>query len=157
MARGDIHWFNRAGLDGFKKVYDLSADSIKLGIITNGNAPSVNTPNPTWGANGSTNLSLDQVTTNSGGYSGPIALASVTFTQSANIPTLAANSIVIPQDSGNGFTNAYWAPLYDDTHANKPAFAYVDLGGPVGNQNGPVNINFNSSAVSGPILTTTAS
>jgi hypothetical protein len=156
MARGDIHWFNRAGLDGFKKVYDLSADTIKLGIITSANAPTVNTPDPAWGANGSTNLSLDQVTTNAGGYSGPITLASVTFSQVANIPTLAANSVVIVQDSGNGFTDAAYGALFDDSHANKPAFAFIDLGGPVGNQNGPVNINFNSSAVSGPILTTTA-
>jgi len=156
MARGDIHWFNSAGLQGFKKFYDLSSETLKLGIVNGANVPTVNTPNPAWGANGTINFSADQVTTNAGGYSGPITLASVTFTQVANLATLAANSVVIAQDSGNGFSNANFGIMYDDTHANKPAFAFVDLGGPIGNANGPVNINFNSSAVSGPILTTTA-
>ena len=156
MARGDIHWFNYGGLLIGKKLADLSADALKLGIVNGANVPTVNTPNPAWGANGTVNFSADQVTTNAGGYSGPIALASVTFTQVGNLATLAANSTVIVQDSSNGFANANYGIFYDDTAANKPAFAFIDLGGPVGNQNGPVNINFNSSAVSGPILTTTA-
>jgi hypothetical protein len=155
MARGDIHWFNSSGLNGFKKAYDLSADALKCGIVTGANIPTVNTPNPAWGANGSQNFLLDQVALGTG-YSGPIALAATTFTQVANIPTLAANSLVIPQDVASGFANANFGILYDDTHANKLAFAFLDLGGPVGNANGPVNINWNSSAVSGPIVTTTA-
>jgi hypothetical protein len=156
MARGDIHWFNSSGLNGFKKAFDLSADVVKIGIINGANIPTVNTPNPAWGANGSTNFSLDEVVHNGAAYVGPITMNSVTFTQVANIPTFAANSVVIAQDLASGFTNGNFGVMYSDTHANKLCFAFLDLGGPVGNQNGPININWNSSAVSGPILTTTA-
>lgn len=156
MTRGDIHWFNRAALDGYKKVYDLSADTLKLGIITAANAPTLNSANPCWGNGGTVDFSIDQVVSNGTGYTGPVTLASVTFTQVANIPTLAANSVVIPQDLASGFTNAGYGILYSNTAAQKQAFAYIDLGSPVGNMNGPVQINFNSSLVSGSILTVTA-
>lgn len=155
MTRGDIHWFNRTAFDAYAKRYDLSADTAKLGIITSANAPTLNSPDPCWGANGSINFSLDQVALGVA-YTGPITLASKTFTLVANIPTLAANSVLIAQDAASGFSNAAYGIFYDDTAANKPCFGWIDLGGPVNNANGPVQINFNSSLVSGPILTVTA-
>lgn len=154
MARGDIHWFAQALLDIGKKKHDLSADTLKLGIVSNAPVPTINTPNPFWGAGGGgTDFSANQVALATG-YAGPITLAAVTFALSANVPTLTANSVSIAQDAG-GFANGAYGVVFNDTAANKPAVGFVDLGGPVGNQNGPLAINFNSSAVSGPALTIT--
>lgn len=154
MARGDVHWFAQALLDGFKKKHDFSADTVKLGIVSNLPALTVNIANPFWGSSGGgTDLSANQVALATG-YAGPVALASVTWSEVANVPTFAANSVSVAQDAG-GFSNGAFGVIYNDTAANKPAFAFVDLGGPVGNQNGPLAINWNSSAVSGPILTIT--
>lgn len=154
MARGDVHWFAQALLDGFKKKHDLSADSIKIGIVNNAPVPTVNTPNPFWGSSGGgTDLSANQVAAATG-YTGPITLGSPTWVETANVPSFAANSVSIAQDAG-GFANGSYGIIYNDTAANKPCVGFVDLGGPVGNQNGPLAINWNSSAVSGPIFTIT--
>lgn len=151
MARGDIKWFADALLKMGQEVHQLSADQIALGIVTNVPVPSMNTPVPTWGANGTTDLSANQVALGTG-YAGPIPLASVTWALAANVPNLSANSVVIPQDLASGFANASYGVFFNDTAANKPCIGFLDLGGPVGNQNGPVNINFNSSAVAGPVF-----
>ena len=151
MARGDIHWFNRALLDSGLKLHNLATDVIKMGIVTNGNVPTANTPDLRWGAGGTGNAVLDQVPLATG-YAGPITLAGVTFTQVANIPTLTANVANVPQDA-SGFTTGYYGIIYNDT-ANQRAIAFLDLGGPVGNANGPIDIDWNGAANS--ILTLTA-
>jgi len=153
MARGDIHWFNRALLDAGKKLHDLSSDAIKLGIVTSANVPTANTPDPRWGSGGTTNFSTNQVATATG-YSGPVTLASVTFTQVSNIPTFAANVVTVPQD-GSGFTDGAYGIMYNDTDSGKRAVAFLDLGGPIGNANGPIDIDWNGAG--NVILTLTAS
>lgn len=140
MARGDIHWFNRALFDLGKKLHDLGADTLKLAIISNVVAPDVNTPDPRWGAAGSTNLSSNQVAAATG-YTGPIALTSVSWTQVSNIPTLRAAVPVIPQDAA-GFANGWWGVIYNDTDAGKRCLCFVDLGGAVGNVNGPLTVDW---------------
>jgi hypothetical protein len=153
MARGDIHWFNRALLDMGKKLHDLSADTLKLGIITNGVTPDVNTADPRWGAGGSTNLSSSQVATGTG-YAGPITLTGTSWAQQSNIPTLRAAVVTVPQDAA-GFSNGYWGVIYNDTDPGKRAIAYVDLGGPVGIVNGPLTADWNGA--NNDVLTNSAS
>lgn len=153
MARGDIHWFNRALLDCGKKLHDLSADTLKLGIVDNTTVPGVNTADPRWGAGGTTDLSANEVATATG-YAGPITLASKTFTQVSNIPTLRADVVTIAQDA-SGFTDAYWGVIYNDTDTGKRALAYVDLGGPIGNVSGDAIIDWNGAT--NDILTLSAS
>jgi len=153
MARGDIHWFNRALFDAAKKLHDLSSDALKLGIVNNTTAPTVNTADPRWGSGGTTDFSANQVATATG-YTGPISLTTVTFTQVSNIPTLRADIVTIPQDAG-GFSNGYWGIIYNNTDAGKRALAYVDLGGAVGNVNGPIDIDWNGAT--NDILTLSAS
>ena len=143
MARGDIHLFNRALLDAGKKLHDWSADTLKMGIVNNTTVPTVNTTDPRWGSGGTTNFSSNQVTPATG-YSGPITLASVTFTQVSNIPTLRASIVTVAQDA-SGFTDGYWGIIYNDTDSGKRAIAYVDLGGAVGNVDGPIDIDWNGA------------
>jgi hypothetical protein len=150
MARGDVKWFASALLELGQEVHTLQGDDIQLGIVTNLPVPTVNTPGPCWGAGGTTNLSSNQVALATG-YTGPIALAAETWALAANVPNFSANSVVIPQDAA-GFANGAYGIIFNNTATNKQCLGFIDLGGPIGNQNGPININFNSSAVSGPIL-----
>lgn len=146
MARGDVHLFanfQQKALSGVS--FNLATDTLKLGIINNTVAPSVTTPDPRWGAGGATDFSADQVATGTG-YTGPIALTGDTFTLTGAVSSLKANNVVIPQDA-SGFSNAYWGILYDATTAGNYCVGLVDLGGPIGNVNGPINLNWNASGI----------
>ncbi len=59
---------------------------------------------------------------------------------------LDGDNVSLSQD-GSGFTDAYWGIIYSDTSATDRAIAYVDLGGPVSEQAGPVAVNWNASGI----------
>lgn len=146
MARGDVHFF--AAFDYKAKAggnFNLTSDTLKLGIATSTTAPTVSTNDPRWGSGGSTDFSANQVPLATG-YSGPITLTGVTFTRTSGVATLTAANVTIPQDA-SGFTTGAYGILYDSTVAGNYAIAFVDLGGPVGNVSGPVNINWNASGI----------
>ena len=125
MATGDIKWFQQAVLDLGNKIHGLGADDLRLGIVTSATVPALGTAAPHWGGTGTTNFATTQVGTG-GGYTGPIALAGVTWTNVAGVLTLRANDVVIPQNA-SGFANGAWGIIYNDTDANKRAIAFVEL------------------------------
>jgi hypothetical protein len=146
MARGDVKWFAsfiQKSKDGVG--FDLAGDAIKMGIVGNGVAPTVSTADPRWGSGGTTDFSVQQVGTGTA-YTGPITLANVTYARSSGVTTLDADNVTVAQDAA-GFTTGYWGILYDDTVAGKYAIGFVDLGGPVSIQGGPLNINWNASGI----------
>lgn len=146
MARGDIRLFH-AGMFAFgKKLFDLSTDVLKLGIVNSTIVPVLTTPDPRWGVGGTTNLSANQVPLGTA-YPGPITLAGVTFTIPAatGIPTLRATILTIAQDAAAGFTTGAYGVIYDDTDTGKRAIAYLDLAGPIGNVAGPIDIDWFSA------------
>lgn len=146
MATGDITWFDQALLDLGEKIHDLSTDTLKLGLVTSVVTPAADTADPRWGAGGGTNLSTNAVATGTA-WTGPVTLASVTWTIVAGTPTLdAADPAQIAQDAG-GFTNARWGIIYNDTAAGKQALAFVDLGSDRSIVSGPLTITFNASGV----------
>lgn len=101
---------------------------IKLGIVTTTTVPTTDTAIPHWGGTGTTNFATNQVST-AGGYTGPVTLASVTFTEigsAPKVPTLRATDVVIPQNA-SGFANGAYGIIYNDTDANKRALGYVEL------------------------------
>lgn len=128
MAAGDIKWFAAGLLQLGSKVHNLTSDVLKLGIVTSATVPGIDTAVPAWGAGGSTNFSTNQVGTG-GGYTGPITLASVTFTEigsAPKVPTLRATDVVIPQNA-SGFANGAYGIIYNDTDASKRALGYVEI------------------------------
>jgi hypothetical protein len=146
MARGDVKWFASFLLKSKNGgAFNLATDSIKIGIVTSTTAPSVSTADPRWGAGGSTDFSANQVATGTG-YTGPVALTTQTYTRSNGVDTFDADDVTIPQDA-SGFTNGAYGILYDDTVAGKYAIGFIDLGGPVGIQSGPLNIVWNASGI----------
>lgn len=154
MATGDIKWFAQAHLDMGKKLHDLSSDTLKLGIITSAVTPSLSTSDPRWGAGGSTNLSSNEVATAGTSYTGPLTLASVTWTLVSNASTLRATDPTMAQDA-SGFTNGRWGIVYNDTDAGKRCLGFIDFGSDRSLVTGSLTINFGGSGTD--ILTLTQS
>jgi hypothetical protein len=142
MATGDIKWFQQGLLDLGNKIHNLSADALQLGIVTSGTVPTMATAAPHWGGTGTTNFASTQVGTG-GGYTGPVTLASVTWTNVSGVITLRATDGVIPQNA-SGFTNGAWGIIYNDTDANKRAIGFIELssGGTLSIVSGSVTIDF---------------
>jgi hypothetical protein len=47
----------------------------------------------------------------------------------------------------NNDTDAWWGLLYNDTFAGKPAFAFVELGGPVDMSAGALTISWHANGI----------
>lgn len=148
MATGDVKWFAEGLLALGNKVHNLSSDTLKVGVVTTATVPGIDTADPRWGAGGTTNFSSNQVSTGTA-YTGPITMASVTWTLVAgtpDVPTLKATDITIAQD-GSGFTNGAYGIIYNDTDASKRCLGYIELSsaGSLSIQAGSVTINFQGS------------
>lgn len=142
MATGDIKWFAE-GLTGLgNKLHNLSSDTLKLGIVTTATVPSMTTADPRWGTGGTTNFSSNQVATATA-YTGPITLASVTWTNVSGVPTLRATDVTVAQDA-SGFTNGAYGIIYNDTDAGKRCLGYIELSsaGSASIVSGSLTINF---------------
>lgn len=147
MARGDVHWFaagKKAAMGGTS--INFASDTLKLGIVTSSTVPTVSTADPRWGSGGSTNFATNEIATGSSYSAGGPSLASVTWTQSSAVDTLDAADVSISQDA-SGATNAAYGIIYDSTDAGKHALGFVDLGGPVSLQAGPLSITWNGSGI----------
>jgi hypothetical protein len=125
MATGDIKWFQQGLLDLGNKIHNLSSDVLQLGIVTSAVAPSMATAAPHWGGTGTTNFATNQVGVG-GGYTGPITLAGVTWSNVAGVPTLRATDPVIPQNAA-GFANGAYGIIFNSTDANKRALGFIEL------------------------------
>lgn len=143
MARGDIKWFAQGLHDLGNKIHDMDGDDWRLGICNNATVPAIDTVAPHWGGTGTTNFATNQVPTGTA-YTAPIVLSVEQWTLVAGGPRFRLTvEPTIAQDAGGGFTTGYWGILYNNTDANKRAVAYLDLGGPVGNVAGPIDIAWN--------------
>lgn len=145
MATGNIKWFADGLLAICSKAMNLTSDSLLLGIVTTATVPSLTTAVPHWGGTGTTNFATNQVGTG-GGYTGPITLASVTWTNVSGVLTLKATDVVIPQNA-SGFSNGAWGIIYNNTDANKRAIAFIELSsaGTLSIVSGSVTIDFQGS------------
>lgn len=144
MARGDVHYFASFDLKSKSGIsFNLTSDTIKVGLVDNSIVPTVSTNDPRWGASGTTDFSAHQVATATA-YTGPITPGSVTWTRASGVNTFTFANITVAADAG-GFTNAYYAIVYDDTTAGKYAIGFIDLGGPVSIAATALNINLNAS------------
>ena len=154
MANGDIKWFSGGLLALGTKVHNLASDTLKVGFITSAATPVISDTDPRWGAGGSVNFSSSQVTPGGNYATGGPTLASVTFTNVSNVPTLRATDISIAQHASNP-TNARWGILYNDTDASKRALAFLDFGSARDLTAGAFTFNFGGAGTD--ILTLTQS
>lgn len=128
MAQGDITLFNEFKEDVGQKIHNLSSDTFKLGLVTNGVTPAASTADPRWGAGGGTDLSSSEVTPGGNYSAGGPTLGSSTWSETSGTATFDAADVSIAQDASNP-NNARWGIVYNDTSAGKEAVAFLDLGG----------------------------
>jgi len=143
MATGDIVWFNAArALDYFAGW--ATTDDITVAILDNTTAPAATTATPALGdftevgAAGTYTAGGISIGTWSALWDDPTAGGTATFDSAIN-PTWA-------QDPSND-ADAYWGLIYNATQAGSPAFAYVELGGPVDMSAGSLTITWNASGI----------
>lgn len=147
MARGDFILFNELGVSLAEKKIDLENDTIKLALITNGVTPTANDATPRWGAGSGVDYDGNEVSTAGGYTTGGLACANPSAVRSGDTTTFDADDPATISQNGSGFTNAYWGILYSDTATNKDAIGFLDLGGPVSEQAGPITIAWNASGI----------
>ena len=155
MAQGDIKWFPATLLKVLSGTsFNLTSNTLKVGLITSSTTPALSTTDPCWGAGGSTNMSTNQCTPGGNYASGGAALASVTWTNVSNVPTLRATDVTILQNASNP-TTARWGIIYNDTEANKTCLGWIDFGSVRDLTTGDFTINFGGAGTD--ILTLTQS
>jgi hypothetical protein len=142
MARGDFTIFQDFALTLGSGVFDFDNDTLKLGLVTNGVTPSETDVHPSWADYSGSEVSA------AGGYTSGGETIPVTWTETGGVGTLQddGGDISLAQN-GSGFTNAYYGILYDDTEGSDAAIGFIDLNGPVSEQDGPVNINWHATAI----------
>ena len=141
MATGDIIWFNESmALDYFAAW--ASSDDIKCAVLDNTTAPAAGDTTPALADY--TEVTAAGTYTAGGTSLGTWATvnsqtAGVGLVDSSTNPTWAANA--------SNDVDAYWGLLYNDTQAGDPAFAFVELGGPVDMTAGSLTITWNASGI----------
>jgi len=144
MARGDLTLFQEFVDQLGQQVHDLNSDTLKLGIVDDTITPAAGDSTPTW-----SDYSANEVGTDGNYVAGgvPLTYAGVTrWEEAAGVGTLDADDISIAQDA-SGFTDGYWGILYNDDAVSDQAIAFVDLGGPVSEVDGPIEIAWNASGI----------
>jgi len=141
MARGDLTLFDEFAQQLGQEDHQFESDTFKLGLI-NSTVPTASDSAPSW-----EDYSSDEVST-SGGYTADGITLTSTFTYTGGVATFDASDVQLSQN-GSGFTDAYWGIIYNWTQGGTigEAIAFLDLGGPVSEQDGPVNINWNANGI----------
>jgi len=142
MARGDFIVFEEFADQLGKEMHNFSSDVIKLAIVTSTAAPAAGDTTPTY-----SDYSANEVSAG-GGYTTTGITVPVTWVDTAGVAKLDDNAgdIALAQN-GSGFTNAAYGILYNSTEATGAAIGFIDLGGPVSEVAGPVNINWHTSGI----------
>jgi hypothetical protein len=139
MARGDFTLFEEFADELGEGVHTLGSDTVKLGIVDDTLTPTAADATPRWA-----DYSANEVTTAGGYTANGETLTTVTYTEAAGVATFDSDAMSLTQD-GSGFTDAYWAIMYNDSADADQAIGFIDLGGPVSEQAGDVTITPNAS------------
>lgn len=141
MAQGDIVWFEEARTFDYFAGWATS-DDIKVAILDNTTAPTAADTTPAL---------ADYTEVGAAGTytAGGTSLGNWGTINSEAAGTGTVDSATNPSWASNGLndTDAYWGLIYNDTQVGDPAFAYVDLGGPVDMTAGALSITWNASGI----------
>ncbi len=141
MATGDNTWFEEARTLDYFAGWALT-DDIKVAILDNTTAPTAADATPAL---------ADYTEVGTGGTytAGGISIGNwgTVWSEAGGTGTMdSATNPSWAQDAGND-TDAYWALLYNDTQAGDPAFAFVELGGPIDMSAGALTLTWNASGI----------
>ena len=141
MATGDITFFEEALDTAFFGGWATS-DDIKCAVLDNTTAPTAADATPALG-------DYTEVGTAGSYAAGGVSLGTWGALSTEAGGTLTFDSGTNPSWAQNGSndTDAHWGLLYNDTQAGDPAFAFVELGGPVDMSAGSLTITWNASGI----------
>ena len=153
---GFVEWLDRV-FDNQTADFGTTPNTIKCALIKSaangGWDPSVTDPYPTWGAGGTTDLSLYEVSATGSYTSGGVVCTSPVSTVVSNALRLDwDNPPSWAQDPSNP-TNARWAIFYDDTSTNKDCILWFDLGGDMDMTLGELSITMGAPAYTFTVTT----
>lgn len=146
MATGTVTWFAQGLADLMTKKHDMSADVLKVAIVSATTVPSKTTAAPHFGGTGTTNFATNEVATHAGGYTGAITLTTPTVSIVAGVPTFRADIVTVAMDAG-GFSNGAYGIIFNSTDANKRALGFVELSaaGTASNVAGSLSIDWSGA------------
>ena len=144
MAQGDIIWIDNATRDIWQSVHDLTSDQLESMLVTD-----------TGLTRDKTAIAKSDFTECSATGYAAVTLASVTFTEAANVWSLKANAVTHSQATGS--ESVRFQVIYNQTAPGDLAICAYDLGGAVDVSSGDIVNNFGSTAVAGTIHTVTVS
>ena len=149
MAKGDVTLFNslaedvQAGVHNFKETHIFKLGLVD-GTITPTAADELNGTSPRW-----SDYSANDVDAAGNYVADGVTLTYDPATRwdvTAGVGKFDADDVEFAQDA-SGFTNARWGIIYNDTDASDRAIGFVDLGGDVSEQDGPVKITWNAAGI----------
>jgi hypothetical protein len=148
MAKGDVTLFNQLAQDVKSGQHNFqSTDVFKLGLVDDTITPTAadtSANGPKWD-----DYSGNEVSAGGNYVTGGLTLAYTSATRwnlTGGVGKYDADDLELAQHA-EGFTNARWGILYNDSHANDRAVGFVDLGGAVSEQAGPVAIRWNADGI----------
>ena len=147
MATEDFVLFNELAVSLAEKKINLETDTIMLALIDDTITPTANDSNPQWGAGSGVDYDANEVSTAGGYPAGGLECANPSLVRSGDTSTFDADNPATLSKNASGFTDAYWGILYSDTATNKECIGYLELGGPVSEQAGPITISWNGSGI----------
>jgi hypothetical protein len=147
MAAGDVTVFEEFADQLGMEIHDFDNDTIKLALIDDTVTPTAADATPAWGATSGVDYDANEVSA-AGGYTSGGETVAVTWSEAGGVATLNDNTgDVSLEQNPSGFTDARWGILYNDSATNKNAIAFVDLGGDVSEQAGPIEINWHTNGI----------
>jgi hypothetical protein len=143
MATGDVTFFEEALDDAFFNGW-ASADDIKCAILDNTAAPTAADAAPTLTSGGKVEVGTAGSYVAGGTSIGAWGTLSV---EAAGTLTFDSGTNPSWAQNGSNDTDAWWGLLYNDTQAGDPAFAFIELGGPVNMAAGALTITWHASGI----------
>ena len=145
MAIGDVTIFDDAieyllkGSPDCPFDFGATPDLMFMAIVNNATVPATTTPDPCWGAGGTTNFATNE---QSGGSMtvGGLACASVVVSIVGGVPQIDMDDPITWATNASNPTTCYHAILYSNTATNKNCLAAIDLGGVFDATTGPLTI-----------------
>ena len=147
MAQGDVTIFQQFLEDVGRKVHNLNADFVFLGLIDSVVTPGATSAVVRWGAGSTQDYVGNQATPIGGTYVSGGQYATNTYVEAAGTATFDGADIVAwTQNAGNP-TNARWGILWNNTATNDEAVAFLDLGSAFDMTTGDLTITWNGSGI----------
>jgi len=143
MAQGDVFVFDQFLVDVCEGVHDLENDDIRCAITDGTTTPTQTTPDPRWGAAGTTDFSAEESSPQTGNYTaGGNVCSNPTVTLVGGLAEIDFDDPATWAQNASNPTNARWGIVYNFTAGGKNCIGAVDLGSTFNMTTGDLQISW---------------